>query len=136
MPAFSLDADNAFGFGAEPEPPPLLPVEPSPEQTMSDSAVARAFSLDKDTPGEEVQDAVFLLDADSSRGPAVPIPKADVPASPPVAAEEEFSLVNEQEAEEPAPPPQPVVVEKPAEGRRPALKITFVTPGTKSPFAK
>ncbi len=162
MAAFVATA--AAASAPELHSPPVNPTpEPEPEvaaEVVAEAPPVEAQAAEAPRAEEPAAEAVFVLDAEPT--PVVQRPEPPKPA-PPVAADDVFSLDADAAATEPqpdappvvaaevAPPkaaaelpetfdlgfgnaPQPVI--KPANGKRPALRITLVKPGEKSPLTK
>lgn len=159
-PAFSLDDDELFAV------PATQPAEPGaaarqPVATVTEDPGAEIFSLDDDE-SVDVPPEIFTLDADAIAIPPATKPSA-VSARPGAApaAEEIFRLdeddvvaaapfqeaphvaevmpVAEVAPARPAPVPATPTLSppfKPVPVKRPAVKITMVKPGEKSPFAR
>jgi Zn-dependent protease with chaperone function len=122
---FTLDADELAAAKAAP------PAKPAPKSAASDPepvAAEEVFSLDADAIVEEP--APVKSGPDSLSGStAVPAPRAVFAAEvAPAAVVTEAAPETNGTAH--------TAVEKPAAGRRPALRITFVKPGEKSPIGK
>ncbi len=116
-----VEQPNPFAFGSS------APQEPA---EVVFSLVADPIAMPAAEPIEEV----FSLDASEPVPVMPPAPAAPVVA--PVASVAAPIAPLETITVPPVLNGMKRVVEKPAEGRRPALKITFVLPGEKAPFEK
>lgn len=146
-----VPAADVFTLDSEPEPAPAAVVAKAPEPPPAPAASGGLFSLDADelkarpTAPQEVADVVDVVDVvevvDVIEEPAAPKPAepalsgiTDVPKPRTAAPVVNLSLDGDADLGFPNAPATPGL--KPAAGARPAVRITLVRPGERSPLAK
>jgi hypothetical protein len=122
------------------ETPPVVADQAEKTQAASQPApTGDLFTLDADELNAKSQPATVPVVAQSPEPTPVVVAKQDSGVVASASARPSGSTVvrpAERVAEVPPSEPDAVVIHKHAEGKRPAIKITLVKPGDKSPFAQ